>query len=273
MDGINVLSLLQLAYKKLWALILVFAVFASAAYAYCLIFASPRYRATASIIVTNGAIISGESSNNRGTISGTDVSASISLSETVMDILKTSEIYKQTAKEIGNKYSHRALMGMVSIARHSEESMLIDISFTASNREDAILLSNIFSSRSCEYVQKFIPDSKVSVTQEAEGASKIEPNKIYTAGLYGLAGAALLYIVFVILQVTNKIIQSGEEVSEKYDIPILGQIPDFDTAESAYAKRKYKYSRYYSKRYYGRYEYAKSQEKKAAKSNDKGGKE
>ena len=83
---INIMDLVMLAWRKLWILAIATVVCAVAAFGYCKFFLTPSYSATSSILVTNGAVITSyEETTDK--ISGSDISASLYLADTVVDIL------------------------------------------------------------------------------------------------------------------------------------------------------------------------------------------
>ena len=93
MNNISLISLLKLALKHIYALILSGVVFAAVAFSYCKFVAVPKYSATGSILVTNGSIIndtqsSATSSTSSRNVSYTDINASLQLADTINDILK-----------------------------------------------------------------------------------------------------------------------------------------------------------------------------------------
>ena len=108
--------------------------------------AVPKYSATGSVLVTNGAIITDNNtvSSNSKTVSNTDIAASLQLANTITDILKTNDIYKELADNTGNKYLYTELKNNVVIKRRTTDTLFIDISFTASTPEEAKTLTNKF---------------------------------------------------------------------------------------------------------------------------------
>ena len=105
---INLMDLAMLAWRRLWIIAIAAVVCASAAFGYCKIFLTPSYSATASILVTNGAVITSYAETT-DKISGSDIQASLILSYTVVDILNTPDIYIELADELGDKTNYQGL--------------------------------------------------------------------------------------------------------------------------------------------------------------------
>lgn len=230
MNEINTLYLLKLAYRRIWALILAFFIFAGGAFAYCKFIAVPSYSAKSSLIVTNGAIITNSTTSNKHSVASTDVSASLNLVETITDILGTPDIYKLLSEDIGGKYTHHQLMDMVNISRKNEDTLFVDIKFTSTNPDEAVTLSNKFAELACDYIVEFIPYSNVKIAANAYAAGLVLPKTTNTTITFGLIGAVLLYVIFLIYESMDQAIKGEEEFTSKYDIPLLGVVPDFESA-------------------------------------------
>ena len=108
-NNLSLIHLLKLALRYIYVLIVAGLICAVIAFSYCQFIAVPKYSATGSVLVTNGAIIA-DSNNSENTasksVSNTDISASLQLANTIIDILKTNDIYKELAVNTGGKYTY-----------------------------------------------------------------------------------------------------------------------------------------------------------------------
>ena len=154
MNNISLFSLVRLALKYVYVLIVSALICAVIAFSYCQFVAVPKYSATGSVLVTNGAIITDNNtvSSNSKTVSNTDIAASLQLANTITDILKTNDIYKELADNTGNKYLYTELKNNVVIKRRTTDTLFIDISFTASTPEEAKPLTNKFLELAPDYI-------------------------------------------------------------------------------------------------------------------------
>ena len=225
----SLMYFLNLAIRRLWALLLAAVLFATGAFCYCKFLATPQYTATASVLVTNGGIIVQESINGTESVNTTDITASIHLVDTVIDILKTSDIYKQLAEDINNKYSYAALRGRASISEKSTSSMFVDVSFKASNPEEATILVNKFVALAPEYITKFVPYSNVAIAATADSASLVFPRTTTVCMLAALVGIAVAFIIVLLIDSFDQAILGEKDFTSHYDIPLIGSVPDFES--------------------------------------------
>jgi len=261
MKDISVVKLLQLAWKHISAIVLAAVIFACSAFAYAAYVVVPTYSTTATIIFTNGGIVNDNQgldsqygTTQREYVSGSDISASDSLGQTVVEILKTPGIYKELAKELGGNYTYTGLSGGFSIQRKSEETLLIDIKYTSTDGDEAVKISNKFADISCDYISDYIPYAKVKVVAEAISFQQVSVGAVKLAIICGLAGALLAYGVYFLLDLSDNSIRGEEDYNANYTAPLLGVVPDFEETKAAYKYKRYGYGKYgYSKYGYSKY--------------------
>lgn len=246
MKNISFFTLVEIALKHLLVLIAAAMVAAVGAFCFCEFVAVPQYSATGSIMVTNGGIVSSSNDNDElygENINNTDITASLNFAHTVIDILNTNGIFKDLANELGGEYTYSQLKGLSSIARRSTNTLFIDISFTANNREEAINLVNAYLEMAPDYINTFVPKSAVTATAKADTAAKVFPRTIVITGAAGIFGAAMAYAVIFLIYCANTVIKGEDDFKDRFDIPILGCIPDFSTSKNEKYYKRYSYGK------------------------------
>lgn len=245
---INIADLFWLAWRRLWIIVLAMLICGGLAFTYCNVIAEPTYKAAASVLVTNGAI-AGEVQSTGEKVAATDVSASLYLADTITDILKTPDVYMQLSEKLGGKYTYSQLMGGFTIARRSEESLLVDMVFISGDEKEAMRVCNAFAEIACEYVPEVIPYAYARITATATKANLNSPQTTMTTMVAALIGAAIAYAIVFIVEYTNSTIKGEEDFTSKYNVPLLGTVPDFENAEEYDSYGKKGGRKYYGKKY------------------------
>lgn len=246
MERFDIIPILKMAVKNIFILLLVGVVFAGSVFAYCKFFATPKYSSDGSLLVTNGAILTDLSTGERSTLNNTDIVASINLVETVADILNTNGIYKKLAENLDYQYTYKDLMNRVTIARKSAESLFIKISFSASDADESIHLVNEFLELAPEYINEYVPNSEVAISK-ADSSTKIFPQTFSFMVISAVAGMGITLLILILIYSSNTVIKGEDDFAERFDIEILGNIPDFERSKAS------KYNSYnYAYHYYGR---------------------
>lgn len=233
MNNISIMYLLQLAWKRIWLLIIAMIVFAIAAFGYCKFFATRKYSAKATIIVTNGAIVNMTEEEN--SIAVSDLSASNTLSSSVTELLKTTKIYDCFIEEYGEKYDidrGSKVKGMTSVVRREKTNPFIDITVTSTDPELATKLANDFAEFACSYVKEdYFTKAEIVPADDAKGASLVYPKTLFTTAVAAAAGVLVMYAIIFVFDLLNQSIRGEEEFSMRFDIPIIGSVPDFGDTE------------------------------------------
>jgi len=247
----SIYSIFRILLKNFFVILLSAIVFGAGAFCYNEFYLQERYASTGSVVVTNGGIL-GNSVQNSQTITGdrvnnSDIAASINLLDTVTDILNTNDIYKQLSQKLNGEYTYTQLKSFVTISRRGEYSLFIDVRFEMNNVDDAPRITNMFLELAPDYISKFMPNTSVTPVLSSGTAVKTYPRTFFYTAVAMLLGAVLSFAIFYIVSLFNTTIESEEEFKERYDIPVIGDIPDFAAARSG----KYKKSYYKGGRYYG----------------------
>lgn len=251
MNNFSIYHIVRLLMRHLVIIILSAILFGVATFCYCEYHLDERYAATGSVVVTNGAIFQSDTSEESLTgdkVSNTDIAASINLLTTIKDILSSNDIYKQLSEELDGKYTYQQLKSFAKVSKREDYSLFIDVTFETTSEQESIILTNMFLSLAPDYISTFIPHSSSTVVTTVDTASKTYPNTATSTLFAMILGAVVAFLIVYIISFTNATIQCEEDFKDRYDIPVLGDIPDFANAKS----EKYYKSYYKGGSYYGR---------------------
>ena len=244
MQEISLYVIFKIARKRLLPLIITFIITAGIAFSYCTFIATPVYGATASIIVTNGAVVAtDEASTSSGDkILGSDIQASLLLANSVVDILQTADIYKSVADKLGKEdkinYDYKSLMSHTSVVRRGDDTLFIDITFKDTDPYRAMKVANTFAEESSYYVKDFISKSSPKVVSKAYRATLVSPRTFRTTVLVSFGSTFVLFVVLIFVELLNNTIKGEEDFTSRFAIPVLGTIPDFEEARKVSSYRK-----------------------------------
>ncbi len=227
MNEISLSSIFSIILQRIWLVIVVAVLCAALAFGYCSFLATPVYSARSSILITNGGIIT---DNRDGSIQTGDLSASIYLVDTCVDILKSQGIYQDLSTAIGEKYSFTQLKGAFSVSKRNDENLFIDVSFKSTDPEEAKLIVNTFTDLCPQYMAGKLPPVTVEVMDKAYSASMVYPSTISTTFIFGFLGAVITCLLLVLFASLDQTIKSEEDFVETFTVPVLGAVPDFDNS-------------------------------------------
>ena len=224
-NNITTRDLLNLFFKNIIVIILAAIICATGAYIYCENFTDEKFVSQGSIIVTNGGIITEDIDGKP--VNNTDIAASVNHMNTVKDLLTTPGLYQKISNKLDNKYTAGQLMGAATVSSSSEETLLLKISFELDTKKDAMSATQAFLEFAPDYISSFIPGTLAQESAPASNAYQTAPKTLTTTLTVGLFGAIITFAIVFLIFTLNATIKSDEDFSMHYDIPVLGNIPDF----------------------------------------------
>ena len=231
MNELNLSNLLGILKKCIVYIILVGFLFAVGAYCYCKFIAVPTYQAKISFIGVNSSNFAAQTGEEEGDIKTADISASRQLILTYVDIFKTTEFFSNIQKKSGLDYSSGQIKGMTSIAQRNEQSLFIDVTVTCANPDHAIAIAETIYAYGGEYLEGFFPNAYVKAVENTNSrAVRNYPRTLSTMVTSAFLGGVLVFVLAITINLLDKTIKGEKDFSANYDIPILGNIPNFKAA-------------------------------------------
>lgn len=235
MKEIDLTKLLKLILEHIIPIIISGLLCAAIVFGYCMFFATPSYRTTTSILVNNGGLSEvGPSTNS---VSGSDISASLYLVTTCVDIIESDNMYKDLAKALNDKYSYYQLKSSFSASPRSEESLLIDITTSGTDPEEIKKIANTFLEIAPTFICNNILNVDVKILATADKAVKTGPNTLSNTAAALFVGALLCTLVYIIIYLSKNTIESESDFKARYDIPLLGTVPVFENKQYGGGRR------------------------------------
>ena len=224
---LNVQELL-IAYLRQWKAIVLCVILAAAIALgltyYCV---TPMYRTSISLYVNNTNI-----QDDKDHLSSGDLSASIYLVKGYMAVAKSDAVLGKAAAKLDNEYTVDQLRGSIT-AERVEDTVIFNLYVTRSDPEEAARIANVLAEVAPVEIPKVIEGSSARVVDTAKvPTSRYSPSYSRNT-LLGAAGGLLLAIVYVtIMYLQDTRIKDENDLTDMFDLPILGRIPDLDKEAS-----------------------------------------
>ncbi len=227
MKEIDITKLFKLLLSHIFPILLSGVVLGSAVFAYNSFWAKPVYRTSTSVLINNGGLA--DTYHDSGTISSGIISASLSLIPTCKDMLESDGIYKKLATALDDKYSYYSLQSSFAVASRSDHSLVIDIYTYGSNITETKRIANTFLQIVPVYVEDNLPSSDVKIMATADKIVKTAPRTSFNSMVGFLIGAIICAGIYIILEFTRNTVEGEKDFKARYDLPLLGTVPLFDT--------------------------------------------
>lgn len=216
--------------KRVWVIVLCAALLGTAMFIYTDKMVTKQYKATVSIYVTNRS-----AEAQSGMISSSDLATSQRLVVTYINVLKSDYVLDKVAARISRKgLDAAALRGMIT-AESPDETEVLYISVTSSNRELAKEIANAVVDVAPGCIMEIVENSTAKPLDYAKKATQCAPNVTSNTFLGIILGAAIA-VMGVCLQVLLDVrVKDEEDLARICNAPVLGNIPDFNTQVKGHA--------------------------------------
>ncbi len=245
MGYILLTDLFKIILKRLHVILIVAVLCGAISVACCMFVVDPVYSAKSSLFTDNGGItaVADNTSNGDSTVKSTDVASSLNLLSTYVGLLDETDFYniinnrlRQKNQSIG--LTDAELKSMVSLTGR-KDTMLLDITVRSKNGQFAVDLANAIAEEAPEYIKEFVPQASAKKFRTAKSYTKVSPNITITSIAAAFLGAVVCAALIVIRALNDQTVKGEDDFAEKYDVPILGSIPNFNIEKSSKGKGGY----------------------------------
>lgn len=235
MNELSALDVFRVLIKKFWLIVVVSVICGTLTFLYSKFMITPVYASTSSIFVSNGGVV--ENPTETGKVSSSDLSASAYIKETCKDLLITKNMLEIVAKECGLDYSPSTLKGMISLNSRSSDSLLLDITVTGTKKEDLVIIANTFADCSQIFIKETLPLAYVAPVEYSEHVTKVSPRTFFSTIIALIVGAFVVIAPLLFFAFNDSILKGEEVIKNKYNISVLGVVPDFNSSKGGYYYR------------------------------------
>ena len=139
-----------------------------------------------------------------------------------------------------------SILKKVSVKGASSDSRLIYITVTSGTADGAAKVANAIALSATEYLNDLFRQDVANITDAAKVPKNISnPVSITKAGLFGVAAAALVYLIWLVVLVLDDRIDSEAHVEKYLGMTVLGAIPYQGQGARRRKNRYGSYSGYY----------------------------
>ncbi len=183
-------------------------------------FTHDAYISEGALVVSN---ITEDILKSKNYLTSSDMDSSRSLSASCNELLLRRGFFEIVSKDIGGKFSARQLKRMVSISAVNETEVL-SVAVAAGSKDDAYLICGSVIKNAPMWIESIYD---LGVVKKADDAyypdapvSKNTSAKVFV-GFF--AGAVLGALIILIANFFDDKINRGSDVTERYNIPVLGE--------------------------------------------------
>lgn len=204
---------------------------------YSFVLATPMYKATSRIYVTN-------SKDEATSIAVADFQIGNYLAEDYQEVLDSWEIYDAVIQNLGLDFEYTELKRMLEID-NPDETRILDLSVTSDDPQEAADIANEYAKVASEFIAETMDVSAPTLLSSALPPEKpVRPRKLlYTALGFVLGGMIMVGVLTVRFLMDDKI-KASDDLRKYADLAVLAVVPanngQVDSEEGARKKKRRK---------------------------------
>lgn len=191
-------------------------------------FITPTYRTSITVYVSNNRI-----TEDKENVSSADLSASIYLVKAYMILATNDTVLSKAATELNEEYSVGQLRNAISTEQY-ENTVIFTLYVTHTDPEEAARIANVMAEVLPEVAPTIIDASSAKTIATAKvPTSPFTPDYEKNALLGGTISLVLVLVYLAIVHLRDTHIKDENDLTDMFQIPILGRIPDMDAETEA----------------------------------------
>ena len=217
---IDVFAMLKTLWKRKFSIVLVALVFAIAAFGYSAFLAKKEYQSTSRIYV-----VSRQNQDNNA-LTNSDLQAGSYLVKDYREIILSQNVLSQAIEELKLDLTPAELSKKISVSVPTD-TRILSITAKDGNPKEAARIANGLRNVAAEKIIAVTKVSDVTTLDEAEvPQSPSSPNIRRNVLLGFIAGAGLMVVLLVVVEVLDDRVKRPEDIEELMGFTLLGIVPD-----------------------------------------------
>jgi len=217
---IDVFAMLKTLWKRKFSIVLVALVFAIAAFGYSAFLAKKEYQSTSRIYV-----VSRQNQENNA-LTNSDLQAGSYLVKDYREIILSQNVLTQAIEELKLDMTPAELSKKISVSVPTD-TRILSITAKDGDPKEAARIANGLRNVAAEKIISVTKVSDVTTLDEAEvPQSPSSPNIRRNVLLGFIAGAGLMVVLLVVVEVLDDRVKRPEDIEELMGLALLGVVPD-----------------------------------------------
>ena len=217
---IDVFAMLKTLWKRKFSIVLVALVFAIVAFGYSAFLAKKEYQSTSRIYV-----VSRQNQDNNA-LTNSDLQAGSYLVKDYREIILSQNVLSQAIEELKLDLTPAELSKKISVSVPTD-TRILSITAKDGDPKEAARIANGLRNVAAEKIISVTKVSDVTTLDEAEvPQSPSSPNIRRNVLLGFIAGAGLMVVLMVVVEVLDDRVKRPEDIEELMGLTLLGVVPD-----------------------------------------------
>lgn len=216
-DEIDLVWLFRALLRRIWIILAVAVISATAVAGYTKVNTQPTYTSTSTMLVLT---------KETTVASLADLQIGSQLTKDYMVLITSRKVLNQVIENLKLKISYEQLKSRIAIT-NPEDTRILNISVTMNDAKMAKAVVDELAVVSAATIKDMMDMQKApEIIDKGEIGAKIGPSMTRNAMIGFLLGALLVCVIVIALELLNDSIQTDEDIERYLDIPVLAEVPN-----------------------------------------------
>lgn len=216
----SIIDIINMMLTFWWLIAILAIVVGGGTYAYSKLTSVPQYDSSGTLYIDTQKESKTDDVNTSG------LQNAITLLPTYIEVLRSEPFLEDVSDDIDNKYSASSILDMSTFTA-VEETNLITITVQTTDPHDAYLIARSIIRNAPRRIAQIFEGGSVKVIEYPKETTSSIPDNSFKLGIIGfIAGAAIAMLIIFLINLFDTRVKSSEELTNRYGLPILGEIPN-----------------------------------------------
>lgn len=218
-NQLKISDIIDMLIKRWWIWVIAALICSISAFVYTEIFVDPLYETEGTLYVNAMRTQTTDATLN-------NMQASQQLVETYKEILNRRTFLSQIANDLDNRYTVDNISKMISM-QALNETEIMEITVTGKVPEDVYEICHSILLHASDELVRVVNAGSVKILDDGQvPQTPVSPNVKNNTIIAFLIGMVLGALVILLLELFDTRIKSREDIINKYEEPLLGEIPE-----------------------------------------------
>ena len=218
-NEMSLMDILVILLSKWWIVVSVGIIFAITGFIFTKATAVPSYESNGSLYIDTKKNQVGDNSDAMSILYAQD------LMPTYIEILESRNFIADVIKSVDYKYDYKEIINMTDLFQENQTNILTIKTVSLDEKDSYIICENMVNYAKEELLRVF-EEGNVKIIDLPDPIPKeVIPSASKRAIIMFMLGAIMALAVLVIYNMFDTRISSSDELTEKYNLPVLGEVP------------------------------------------------
>lgn len=217
---ISIIDIINMMLTFWWLIAILAVLVGGGTYAYSKLTSVEQYSSSATLYINT------QTEQKTDDVNTNALTGAVELMPAYIEILSSKPFLETVSDDIDNKYNYQQISSMLTYSPKTDTNIL-ELTIKTTDAHDAYLIAETISHNAPDEIRRVFEGGSVKLINYAEESIAPLPTNSLKKGIIGfIAGAALAALIIFLINLFDTRVKSSEELSNKYNLPILGEVPN-----------------------------------------------